>query len=50
MDELTKDGTRKVDYDEFHAAMVCVIQRGVVDPDTVTRDVGLRESLLVNVL
>lgn len=44
--ELDKDGTRKVDYNEFFQAMVCVIQRGVVDPDTVTRDVGLRESVI----
>jgi Ca2+-binding EF-hand superfamily protein len=46
MTELTKDGTRKVDYDEFHQAMASVIQRGVIDPDTVFRNVGLRESVV----
>ena len=46
MTELCKDGTRKVDYDEFHQAMACVIQRGVIDPDTSTRDAGLRQSMI----
>lgn len=47
MEELDKDGDRRVNYEDFYTAMCSVVQRGAVDPDTVTRDVGLRESLLV---
>ena len=46
MTELDKDGTKRVDYDNFHSSMVSVIQRGVVDPDTMQRDQGLRKSLI----
>ena len=46
MDELDKDGTKRVNYKNFHSSMVSVIQRGAVDPDTLQRDQGLRKSLI----